>query len=200
MSAYSRLRPDLQRREPFSTQEAPNYLYLCVLERENARPYQYDFTLATGNASDIGSLTRHDLVDICSCVATMACGQVGLSYHPSRLRHCSQKVLTMIQIAEVKNQNLLRDALCKCDPEIDRLGSTNWYLKALDTLIWENRTGRILDIYWEFSFGKLHDAAERFTSVSIVLGRIVEGDGNELVEDGQIRVFDMADYSEVTGL
>ncbi|TGO37521.1 hypothetical protein BHYA_0095g00190 [Botrytis hyacinthi] len=200
MSAYPRLRPDFQKAEASPAQETPNYLYLCVLECENSCPFQFDFTLATGNASDIESLTRHDLVYICPCVATEECGQVSLSYHQSRLRHSSQKVLTMIQIAKVRNQDLLCDVLRKCDLGVDMFDVTSWYLRALDTLVWENRTGRILDIYWEFSFDTLDDAAERFTLANIVQGNIVEGIGNELVGGVQIPVFDMAKYSEMNGL
>ncbi|TGO09270.1 hypothetical protein BTUL_0173g00180 [Botrytis tulipae] len=200
MSTYPRLRRDSQKAEASPTQETPNYLYLCVLECENGCPFQFDVTLATGNASDIESLTRHDLVYICPCVATEECGQVGLSYHQSRLRHSSQKVLTMIQIAKVKNQDLLCDGLRKCDPGVDMFDETSWYLRALDTLVWENRTGRILDIYWEFSFDTLDDATERFTRASIVQGKIVEEFENELADGVQIPVFDMARYSEMIGL
>ncbi|KAF7955050.1 uncharacterized protein EAE97_000309 [Botrytis byssoidea] len=200
MSAYPRLRPDFQKGEASPTQETPNYLYICVLECENGCPFQFEFTLATGNASDIQSLTRHDLVYICPCVATEECGQVGLSYHQSSLRHSSQKVLTMIQIAKVKNQDLLCDALRKCDPGVDVFDVTSWYLRALDTLVWENRTGRILDIYWEFSFDALDDATERFTRASIVQGKIVEGFGNELADGVKIPVFDMARYLEMIGV
>ncbi|THV54289.1 hypothetical protein BGAL_0030g00210 [Botrytis galanthina] len=200
MSAYPGLKPDSQRAEASPTQETPNYLYLYVLECENGCPFQFDFTLATGNASDIESLTRHDLVYICPCVATEECGQVGLSYHQSRLRHSTQKVLTMIRIAKVKNQYLLCDALRKCGPGVDMFDVSSWYLRALDTLVWENRTGRILDIYWEFSFDRLDDATERFTRASIVQGKIVEGFENELADGVQIPVFDMARYSEMNGL
>ncbi|TGO50362.1 hypothetical protein BCON_0185g00130 [Botryotinia convoluta] len=106
----------------------------------------------------------------------------------------------MIQIAKVKTQNLLCDVLRKCEPGVDTLGWTSWYLRALDTLIWENRTGKILDIYWEFSFDKLDDATERFTRASIVQGKIVEGFGNEVADGVKIPVFDMARYSELIGL
>lgn len=77
---------------------------------------------------------------------------------------------------------------------------SSWYLRALDTLVWENRTGTILDIYWEFSFDRLDDATERFTRASIVQGKIVEGFENELADGVQIPVFDMARYSEMNGL
>ncbi|KAF5879336.1 uncharacterized protein Bfra_006544 [Botrytis fragariae] len=192
MSACPRLRPDLQQKEASSTQEASNYLYLRVLECENACPFQFDSTLATDNASDIESLTRHDLVYICPCVATTECGQVGLSYHQSHLRHSSQKILTIIQIARVKNQDLLCDVLRRCEPEVDILGSTSWYSRALDALIWENRTGKILDIYGESSFDTLDDATEIFTRASIVQGNVLQGFGNELADGVKIPVFDMA--------
>ncbi|TEY80328.1 hypothetical protein BOTCAL_0039g00250 [Botryotinia calthae] len=200
MSAYTRQWVDLQQTEASSIQENPNYLYLCVLECDYGCPFQFDFALATGNTSDIESLTRHDLVWICPCVATEECGQVGLSYHQSRLRHSSQKVLTMIQIAVVKTQDLLCEILRNCDPGVETLGLASWCLRALDTLVWENRTGKILDIYWEFSFDALDDAMERFTRASIVQGKILEGFGNELADDGRIPVFDMARCSELFGL
>ncbi|TGO85990.1 hypothetical protein BPOR_0345g00010 [Botrytis porri] len=200
MPANPRLRPDLQQTEASSIQETPNYLYLCVLECENGCPFQFDFTLATGNASDIESLTQHDLVYMCPCITTAECEITGISYHQSRLRHSSQKILTMIQIAKVKNQDLLCDVLRKCEPGVDELEVTSWYLRALDALVWENRTGKILDIYWEFSFDKLDDATERFTRASIVQGKIVEGVGNEIADGAHISVFDIAGYSEMIGL
>ncbi|KAM0137850.1 hypothetical protein ACHAO1_003735 [Botrytis cinerea] len=200
MSAYTRQWVNLQQTEASSIQETPNYLYLCVLECDYSCPFQFDFTLATGNTSDIESLTRHDLVWICPCIATEECGQVGLNYHQSRLRHSSQKLLTMIQIAIVKNQDLLCEILRNCDTGVETLGLASWYSRALDTLVWENRTGKILDIYWEFSFNALDDAAERFTRASIVQGKILEGLGNEFADDVQIPVFDMAKYSELFGV
>ncbi|KAF7941153.1 hypothetical protein BELL_0186g00040 [Botrytis elliptica] len=192
MSTYPKLRPDLQQTEASSSQETPNYLYLCVLERENARPFEFDFTLATGNALDIGSLTRHDLVGIYRCVAAEESVQIGLCYHQSRLRHSSQKVLTMIQIAKVKNQAMLCEILRLCQPAVDILHVANWYLRVLNTLVRENETLRILDISWDFSLAWLDDAAQRFTRASILEGKIVEGLGNELADSAQIPVFDMA--------
>ncbi|KAJ8068763.1 hypothetical protein OCU04_002459 [Sclerotinia nivalis] len=192
MSAYPRLRPDLQDAEAPS-QEAQSYLYLCVLESESKQPFQYDLILVTGNASNMDSLTQHKLVDICPCVATEECGQVGLGYHQNHLRDSSQRVLTLIQLAKVKNQDLLYDVLYKFDSEIHPLGMFSWCSWALNTLIWENRTGRILEFDWEFDMNKVEHVAESFTYNRIVQGKILE----RLGDDEKIPVFDMVRYAEL---
>ncbi|KAF7864523.1 hypothetical protein EAF04_006655 [Stromatinia cepivora] len=192
MSACPRFRPNLQDAEAPS-QEAQSHLYLCVSESENNQPFQYDLTLVTGNASNMGSLTQHKLVDIWPCVATEACGQVGLGYHQNHLRDSSQRVLTLIQLAKVKNQDLLYDIFYKYDPEIHSIGMLSWCSWVLTTLIWENRTGRILEFDWEFDMNKVEHVAESFTYTRIVQGKILEKLGN----DEKIPVFDMARYAEL---
>ncbi|CAD6440060.1 78a414e4-91f1-4f43-80fa-f10b0b4b1d77 [Sclerotinia trifoliorum] len=192
MSAYPRFRPDLQDSEAAS-QEAQSYLYLCVSECENKHPFRYDISLVTGNASNMSSLIQHKLVDICPCVATEECGQIGLGYHQNHLRDSSQGVLTLILLAKVKSQDLLYNVLYKFDPEVHNLGMFSWCSRALNTLIWENRTGRILEFGWEFDMNKLEHVAESFTYNKILQGKILE----KLGDDGNLPVFDMMRYAEL---
>ncbi|EDN91282.1 predicted protein [Sclerotinia sclerotiorum 1980 UF-70] len=118
MSAYPRLKPDLQDTEAPS-QEAQSYLYLCVSECENKQPFRYDTSLVTGNASNMGSLVQHKLVDIYPCVAIEECGQIGLGYRQNHLRDSSQRVLTLILLAKVKSQDLLTGRILEFDWEFD---------------------------------------------------------------------------------
>ncbi|APA07742.1 hypothetical protein sscle_03g025120 [Sclerotinia sclerotiorum 1980 UF-70] len=192
MSAYPRLKPDLQDTEAPS-QEAQSYLYLCVSECENKQPFRYDTSLVTGNASNMGSLVQHKLVDIYPCVAIEECGQIGLGYRQNHLRDSSQRVLTLILLAKVKSQDLLYDVLYKFDPEIHHLGMFSWCSWALNTLIWENRTGRILEFDWEFDMNKVECVAESFTYNKIVQGKILE----KLGGDEKIPVFNMVRYAEL---
>src|ERR1700712_144834 len=94
-----------------STHKAPTYLYLCISEADNNEPFQYDWTLVTGNISDVESLLLHKLVDICPCVATEECGIVGMGYHRNSLRDSTQKVLTLVQLAKIKDYTVLEETL-----------------------------------------------------------------------------------------
>lgn len=151
-----------------------NNLYLCVSEAENNLPFHYDFSLVTGNASNIDSLTQHNAACTCRRIAPEENGQARLSYHHHNLLDSSQRVLTLIKLASVKNEDLLYDALYKFDPDIHTLGVLSWYLWALTTLIWENRTGKILEFDWVFDIKKVEEAAEGFTYYKIVKGGILE--------------------------
>ncbi|KAI9646509.1 hypothetical protein NHQ30_004502 [Ciborinia camelliae] len=196
MSASRISRPDLPDSD-VPSQESQKYLYLCVSESEDDQPFEYNFTLVTGNVSKKATLFQHKAVDICPCGGSEECGLVGLEYRYNHLFDSSQKVLTLIQVAKVKNVDLLEMGLYKLDLEKYGGGILRWWIRAMMTLVWENRTGRILEFNWEFDIDKVEYAAENFTYSKIVKGEILEGRWVER----DIPVFDMATYhSEMSKL